>query len=78
MTKGEQKIFDAWFNFYKDKTENDIKRGGSNRDQAFSRGYIGFKLKGGDGNPYVKTSPLRIVYNAGKKVKKYHKLKEKK
>lgn len=72
MNDKEQKIFDEWFNFYKDKNEKDIKKSGSNRDQAFSRGYFGFKLKSGDGNPYVKTSPLRIIYKAGKEVKKYH------
>ena len=70
------KIFEEWYDYFKNKSskeiEQAIKHCGSNRDQAFKAGYIGFKIRYGDGSPYLKDSILYPIYRAGAAIKKLH------
>lgn len=60
-----KRIIDIWFKGTKDKVITRKLCFGSNRGDAFSRGFNGSR------NIYVPTSILYSVYLAGRKVKRY-------
>ena len=66
--KEEQEVFDLWFNFYKDKKVTG--KMGSNRDEAFFRGYKNLRLSN-NRKFYNRTSLLRIIYDAGLAVRRH-------
>ena len=68
MNKKEQKLFNTWFEGL--KNVKITRKTGSNRDEAFYRGYKNMRLSN-NRKPYHKDSTARIIYNAGQAVRKY-------
>lgn len=73
--------FGLWYNKFKDKSEKEvsdfIKRSGSNRNEAFARGYKNYRLSR-NRVPYSKGSYLYSIYFAGSEVRKIHEKNNKK
>ena len=59
---------DKWYQYYLDKPIP--KHCGSNRDQAFIRGFFGFTLSN-NRCPYQRNTALYYIYLAGKKLKRF-------